>query len=89
MPVESTKTEQVSTPATSNGCAVVAESVPPLAPESEVIDMTIDSGDEYMGDSVPQKKDEHGTILTESGKIKERWKQNLINSSMQKTRENN
>ena len=46
VPVESTKTEQVSTPATSSGCAAVAESVPPLAPESEVIDMTIDSGDE-------------------------------------------
>ena len=46
VPVESTKTEKVSTPATSSGCAAVAESVPPLAPESEVIDMTIDSGDE-------------------------------------------
>ena len=34
-------------------------------------------------------KAEDATILTESGKIKGRWKKNVINSSMQKTRENN
>ena len=33
--------------------------------------------------------DEDGTILTESGKIKGRWNFLGINSSMQKTRENN
>ena len=33
--------------------------------------------------------DEHGTILTDSGKIKQRWNFFLINSSMQKTRESN
>ena len=46
MEVESTQTEKVSTPSISGDSDAVAESVPPSTPDSEVIDMTTDSGDE-------------------------------------------
>ena len=46
MEVESTQTEKVSTPSITGDSDAVAESVPPSTPDSEVIDMTTDSGDE-------------------------------------------